>query len=814
MRADLSCQLGRRQRATHRRPGAGRARRARRRHARCLGAGVPAAGVGGRGAGVCSGHRPTHILWCRRPDRAPPPGKLVDGPLDRLLGGPVEDEELPRRAPWGASRAHDRRAGGLTPGAGAEVGGGDALQAAPGRRRPAPLGPPCRGRRVARRRSGRRAAPPRPPGSRRRARARAAETVRRPQSGGRRWRRGRSSNSASSGPTCPVSPSMELRPRRTRSNGLGRRAGRPRGRGPWRGCRSLRMPRRTRGGRRPLPRRRPRAARPRRVGGPSVDHRADAPGVAGQGDAFGDGTAAVAGSSRRRRPHGRVALPGGAATLPPAPVWPATRHARASTDGARGHGAPHRRPRAPRSEAGVDDPAESGTRNGNEKGRSMPGTLPGRRRRSGTDTSQQPTASPPDCEGPTPHQAQRAVVGALGRDDLRGPHRDRVEGPDRLHAGDRGRRGRPAHAGGASDSIEDREVVTPPEAEGASGRRIEGQPPEAAMAVAGSSLLCSSRARSWLMICGCASPPIAPTRWVRAPSGRRHEHGGEGVRWPLARGHFSWVARHQGEPDAAYLCRKTPGRRFDQMGAEVRARSTGSRRSRGRRRPWRRGVWCRRHRGAPPAPPRTRCPEPRRVARARLSSTRWAALSRRPGCKSAVAVGAVEQDVGPVVPDGPPAFDEEVGPAGLVGFGPEARRLGDPGAGQREVALGRWWHRPEFVSPGPDAEGVHAHRRGSGEVLGMEAAAGEARASHGRTHPRRRRPSAVTCYRGESVLVMPGRRTALADVERLPSLQSLARRRGARGRDNSPAPACDGRRFSPSARSIVGASTSSRGSRP
>ena len=52
----------------------------------------------------------------------------MDGPLDRLLGGPVEDEELPRVL-HGARRAHDRRAGGLTPGAGAEVGGGDALQA-------------------------------------------------------------------------------------------------------------------------------------------------------------------------------------------------------------------------------------------------------------------------------------------------------------------------------------------------------------------------------------------------------------------------------------------------------------------------------------------------------------------------------------------------------------------------------------------------------------------------------------------------------------------------------------------------------------
>ena len=94
-----------------------------------------------------------------------------------FVGGPVEDEELPRVL-------HGRVAP-TTVGLAASPHGpaprspaAHAPQASGVDGRPPVWVPPCRGRRGARRRSGRRAAPPRPPGSRRRARARGGVTGR------------------------------------------------------------------------------------------------------------------------------------------------------------------------------------------------------------------------------------------------------------------------------------------------------------------------------------------------------------------------------------------------------------------------------------------------------------------------------------------------------------------------------------------------------------------------------------------------------------------------------------------------------------
>ncbi len=88
-------------------------------------------GSAGVAVGVATGVGvgPLHIgTWSRPGSERAAPGELVDGLLDLPLDGPVEDEESPRVF-HRARRAHDRRAGGVAPRAGAEVGGGDAPQA-------------------------------------------------------------------------------------------------------------------------------------------------------------------------------------------------------------------------------------------------------------------------------------------------------------------------------------------------------------------------------------------------------------------------------------------------------------------------------------------------------------------------------------------------------------------------------------------------------------------------------------------------------------------------------------------------------------
>ena len=70
------------------------------------------------------------------------------------------------------------------------------------------------------------------------------------------------------------------------------------------------------------------------------------------------------------------------------------------------------------------------------------------------------------------------------------------------------------------------------------------------------------------MICGWASPPMAPTRCDSAPSPRGDEHGGEGVRRSPARRHLGRVARDEREADAAVVQEDARGG-LDEMRAEV-----------------------------------------------------------------------------------------------------------------------------------------------------------------------------------------------------------------------------------------------------
>ena len=77
---------------------------------------------------------------------------------------------------------------------------------------------------------------------------------------------GRSSSSATSGPTCPVSPSMELRPSRTRSKGPAARSAAARARAVARVSEPAKAGVADVQARRRPPRRPPRAGRPRRPG--------------------------------------------------------------------------------------------------------------------------------------------------------------------------------------------------------------------------------------------------------------------------------------------------------------------------------------------------------------------------------------------------------------------------------------------------------------------------------------------------------------------------------------------------------------------
>ncbi len=87
------------------------------------------------------------------------------------------------------------------------------------------------------------------------------------------------------------------------------------------------------------------------------------------------------------------------------------------------------------------------------------------------------------------------------------------------------------------------------------------------------------------------------------------------------------------------------------------------------------------------------------------------------GIEQRAALGAVEEHVGPVVADGAPRLDEEVGPARVVGIGAEPGRGRDVGAGQRQVALRGRRHGPQLVAPDREVQRLAPSRPVGGEVL-------------------------------------------------------------------------------------------------
>ena len=176
------------------------------------------------------------------------------------------------------------------------------------------------------------------------------------------------------------------------------------------------------------------------------------------------------------------------------------------------------------------------------------------------------------------------------------------------------------------------------------------------------------------MICGWASPPMAPTRCVSAPSVVGDEHGGEGVRRPPPGRHLGRMARDEREADAAVVQEDTGGG-LDEVRAEV--QRVGLR----QRHPEAVGVLRAQVRGVPVAQAGH---VGGRTSRAR-ARTSGGAMARRLdaggrggqalGVEERVAVGAVEEHRRAVVADGAPRLDEEMGPLGIVRIGPEPGRL-------------------------------------------------------------------------------------------------------------------------------------------
>ena len=74
---------------------------------------------------------------------------------------------------------------------------------------------------------------------------------------------------------------------------------------------------------------------------------------------------------------------------------------------------------------------------------------------------------------------------------------------------------------------------------------------------------------------------------------------------------------------------------------------------------------------------------------------------------------------------GAPRLDEHMGPPGIVRVGPEPGRLGHRRAGQGQVALRRWRHRPQHVAPGRESQRRAPGRRADREVRRSEMAGAE-----------------------------------------------------------------------------------------
>ena len=151
---------------------------------------------------------------------------------------------------------------------------------------------PCRDRRGARPPRGRPAAPAPPPASRRRARARDARRGPGPAAGGPRWRRGGRATRPARGRPARSRRRWSCGPRRTRSNGPAARSAAARARA----VASVSEPAKA-GSQTWSPASAPQATASRRtssaLGRPEGHDGAGATGVAGQGDALGDGAPAV-----------------------------------------------------------------------------------------------------------------------------------------------------------------------------------------------------------------------------------------------------------------------------------------------------------------------------------------------------------------------------------------------------------------------------------------------------------------------------------------------------------------------------------------
>ncbi len=152
----------------------------------------------------------------------------------------------------------------------------------------------------------------------------------------------------------------------------------------------------------------------------------------------------------------------------------------------------------------------------------------------------------------------------------------------------------------------------------------------------------------------------------------------------------------------------------------------------------------------------------------------------------AVAVGAVVEHGGAVVPDGAPRLHQEVGPLRVVRVGPEPGRLGHrrhrPTSGSPATGAARSTAR----GPRPARSGVHQSpcwwRSRPARNGRRRAPAGPGRTHPGRSRRVRRGRWRAACGR------CPGSAHGLPDAERAVRAE-LSRRRGGRGRDGWPAPA-------------------------
>ena len=219
----------------------------------------------------------------------------------------------------------------------------------------------------------------------------------------------------------------------------------------------------------------------------------------------------------------------------------------------------------------------------------------------------------------------------------------------------------------------------------------------------------SMRASSWTRIWGCASPPMAPTRWLRRPVGRGDQHGGEGVGRSSPRPDLGRVALDEREAHAPVV-QEDAGRRLQEVRTEVERVRLGQAR---RRSPspsmaqrWVVSPSPTRATEGPPVPPPGSHVGCGGRSRAEM---RAAAASSRARVEQRPPVGSVEEERRA----GRARRRARTRPSGGPSPGRRARlprpaRLGHGGPGQGQVALRRRGHRPQLVAPGALAQrGTH-----------------------------------------------------------------------------------------------------------